>query len=418
MRPIGKLSKNGTLAINSTNDTNIAGGNLLASNIILTAQKDLNVTSKQSEEDYSSSGFGFSVGTGFGFGTNGDNVNYGFNVSSGNMHRLWVDDITSITATNDMEINAGQDFNLTGAAILSDNMNLNIAGNINKTDLQDSYYSESLGFGISQNFVFGGEQVNGAQKTASQPTEVGQGAKPNNDPRGSSAISGNYGQNESSRTTYATIGNLDSELFSNTTEMNNGDFSGSITVDHRLLSEGGRRQINKEAKELGKNLNKNPLSPMGYSIVHENYTKQELTLASGDVARFKEKGREFETAVVGANTIGMANVIPTNPTDPDYDASRLHLIGQPLSADPKYYKNSLTWANEGGFVSSANVIPGFNSMSIFHDKFTEETFLGESGLLQLSIIPAIPITYYALIGKSLRGLYEEPQNTNLTGNVK
>ena len=96
---------------------------------------------------------------------------------------------------------------------------------------------------------------------------------------------------------------------------------------------------------------------------------------------------------------------PNNPKDAD----RLHLIGQPITADVDYYQKKLTWANEGGVVSSTNSIPGFNSMSVFHDKFTEETFLGSPGLLQLSILPAIPINYYGLIGKSFRNLYEQPK---------
>jgi len=52
---------------------------------------------------------------------------------------------------------------------------------------------------------------------------------------------------------------------------------------------------------------------------------------------------------------------------------------------------------------------------VFHDKFTEDTFLGKEGLLELSIIPALPINYYGLIGKEFRNLYEQPKNNNLTG---
>lgn len=81
--------------------------------------------------------------------------------------------------------------------------------------------------------------------------------------------------------------------------------------------------------------------------------------------------------------------------------------------------NSEFWssfAKEGGAVSNlANPVPGMNSMSVFHDKFTQYTFLGAPGLLQLSIVPAIPINYYGLIGKSIRNLYEQPKNNNLTG---
>ena len=84
-----------------------------------------------------------------------------------------------------------------------------------------------------------------------------------------------------------------------------------------------------------------------------------------------------------------------------YKQKRLYLIGQPLSADPDGYKPP-NGAYEGAGISNfANPINGMNSMSVFNDKFTEETFLGTPGLLQLSILPAIPINYYGLIGKSL-----------------
>jgi hypothetical protein len=429
-------SENGSLTIKTGNDANISGANLTAKNAILNIGNNLNISSKQTEEDYSSSGFGFNFGVGVGSGGNGGNIGGGFNISNADMHRLWVDDITTIKATDSMTINVGKDLNLTGAAILSDNLALAVTGNTNKKDLQDSYYSESMSLGISTSMNFGGNgssNENGnsppssaladARATAiplnkGNPTILGTGGQPNTAPGGSTSISGNYSQNESNRTTYATIGNLDSTLTSSTHNITGGDFEGSLTVDHRLLSEAGRENIVKDFKELGQNLNKNPLTPMGLSILIENYTGHELSWAPGDVARFKEKGNEFATSVPGALTIGMANTIPTDPSDPKYDASRLWLIGQPVTADPKYYKNDLTWAHEGGGVSSTNAVPGFNSMSVFHDKFTEETFLGAPGLLQLSIFPAIPINYYGLIGKSIRSLYEKPANNNLIGGAQ
>ena len=89
------------------------------------------------------------------------------------------------------------------------------------------------------------------------------------------------------------------------------------------------------------------------------------------------------------------------------------MVGQPLSADPEGYV-PLTYAHEGATVSNlTNPVRGMNAMSVFHDKLTEDTFLGREGFLELSIIPAIPIIYYGLIGKSLRNLYEQPKNNNL-----
>ena len=135
--------------------TNISGANLTAKNLNLNIGNNLNISSKQTEEDFSSNGFGFNFGVGVGAGGKGGNVSGGFNISSGDMHRLWVDDITTIKATDSMTINVGLgspclggssscasramgvdgDLNLAGAAILSDNLTLAVTGNTNKKDL-------------------------------------------------------------------------------------------------------------------------------------------------------------------------------------------------------------------------------------------------------------------------------------------
>jgi adhesin HecA-like repeat protein len=273
------LAENGTLTLNTGNDANIFGANLLARNVALNVENDLNIKSKQTEEDYSSSGFGFNFGAGVGAGGNGGNISTGFNVSNADMHRLWVDDITTIKGTNSMAVNVGKDLNLTGAAILSDNLTLAVSGNINKKELADSYYSESMSIGVSTNITNSGNQ----------PTNPGTGGKPNSFPGGSTTIEGSYAQNESNRTVYATIGGLDSKLASETKDMINGDFEGSITIDHRLLSESGRENIGNDFENLGENLktireeaNKSPLK-IGAILNTPN------TLLEGAIYTFSEE---------------------------------------------------------------------------------------------------------------------------------
>lgn len=252
-------AENGTLTLNTGNDANISGANLLAKNVALNIGNNLNVSSKQTEEDFSSSGFGFNFGAGVGAGGNGGNVGGGFNMSSGDMHRLWVDDITTIKGTDSMAVNVGKDLNLTGAAILSDNLALAVSGNTNKKELNDSYYSESMGIGLSTNFTTNG----------SQPTIPGTGGQPNQFPGGSTSISGSYAENESNRTVYATIGGLDSTLTSATKDMTGGDFEASITLDHRLFSEAGRNQIGKELN-YSKNLATTP-----FTAAYASYNSKE-----------------------------------------------------------------------------------------------------------------------------------------------
>ena len=161
-------ANNGTLTLTSNNDTNISGANLLATNMILNIGNNLNVESKQTQEDSSSSGFGFNVGVGVGSGGGSGSVSAGFNMNNSEMTRTWTDNITTLIATGVMQVNTGKDLNLTGAAILSDNMTLNVAGNINKTNLEDKYYSESMSLGVQANVGIG---VNSA--TGSGPTGQG-----------------------------------------------------------------------------------------------------------------------------------------------------------------------------------------------------------------------------------------------------
>ncbi len=157
----------------------------------------------------------------------------------------------------------GKDLNLTGAAILSDNLTLNITKATNKQELKDTYYSESMSLGISTTLTAG----------AGQSTIPGTGGKPNSFPGGATTIEGGYNQNESERTTYATIGGLNSTLTSATNEMLGADFEGSLTVDHRLFTKAGRDSILRDFTQLPQNLKtmresgeKSPLKIGGKSL--------------------------------------------------------------------------------------------------------------------------------------------------------
>jgi hypothetical protein len=183
------------------------------------------------------------------------------------MVRTWTDDETTLIATDSMQINTGintsnpnrtGDLNLTGAAILSDNMDLNVKGDINKTDLQDTYYSESMGFGLQVSLPVGGggEEGREATKTASTNNSSDSQSPAQGSPSGSTTISGSYSQEEAKRTTYATIGGLDSKLVSETKTMIGADFEGELTIDHRLLSEEGRKEIGEDFEKTGKIINK------------------------------------------------------------------------------------------------------------------------------------------------------------------
>ena len=217
------------------------------------------------------------------------------------MHRLWTDNITTLTGSNSITINTGNtpsttttgDLNLTGAAILSNNITLSIAGNTNKTNLEDSYYSESSSFGV-QTTINQGLNRQGQNQTASnlQPTVPGTGGKPDTAPGGATTISLALSENSSNRTTYATIGDLDSKLTSNTSSMLGADFDATLTVDHRLFSESGRASIyqdNTNFKENTKNNFNNlaktidaPLKELANSTANIPYIGTATSLIAGE----------------------------------------------------------------------------------------------------------------------------------------
>jgi hypothetical protein len=351
----------------------------------------------------------------------------GLNLGNGYSNRAFVDQVSSIIATNLVNINVAiatnlvninvaNDTNIAGALIANQNNQGIDLGNLNlKT--KSLTYSDLNNFSVSESNQLG--------------LNLQAGYNPNNPTQnGNLAINLNMQGRESSSTTKATIGkgnisideilNDETKIANLNRDINNieqnkrdvitSDFDAELKIDLRLIASVGNLAVGNTDKATanwdsyatqtvdGAKITYK-FTPMGASELIENYTGQEMSWASGDVARFKEKGREFETAVVGANTIGKANSIDL-VARPDL----AYLVGQPLKPYPGY--EGASWNQEGGAISLLNVIPGFNSMSVFHDKFTEDTFLGEEVLLELSIIPAIPINYYGLIGKELRNLYE------------
>ncbi|NBV07284.1 MAG: hypothetical protein EBS06_08660, partial [Proteobacteria bacterium] len=434
-------AENGAINIKSNQDTNIEGAKLLAQNITLNVGNNLNIESKQNISNSKSETNGFTVGGSMST-LGGPSATFGLTKGKSKSDRLWVDDQTSVIGTSSVVINTKENTNLVGAVIANSTNGVIGEGAIDGGNL--ILNTKSLTFKDLSDHDKSSSYF--ASVTASIGTSTDQSGNSSVDPsQGSTQIIAKYNKEIIEQKTKASIGrgsiilnsnltfdsdmNLESATGGEIANSNNSMISGlnrdisntqeitkhqkiggldvNLTLNHQSLANlttaKGRTQEAENLKYLGKAFY--VASPIGVSQLIENYTGRELTWKPGDVARFKEKGREFETSVPGANTIGMANTIDLN--DPK-DANKLYLIGQPITAYPGYDPG---FAREGGTVSKiANPINGMNSMSVFHDKFTEDTFLGAPGLLQLSIIPAIPINYYGLIGKSIRNLYEQPAN--------
>ena len=108
-------------------------------------------------------------------------------------------------------------------------------------------------------------------------------------PGGATTISGSYNQTESDRTTYATIGGLNSALTSETKDILNADFEGSLTVDHRLFTKEGRESILSDFTSLGQNLKTmrtaGENSPLGIGAILNTPN----TLLEGAIYTFSEK---------------------------------------------------------------------------------------------------------------------------------
>jgi hypothetical protein len=310
-------SQNGTLTLNTQNNATIAGANIAAKDIVLNIGNNLNITSKQSEEDFNSNGFGFSAGVGVGANASSASSSMGFNMSQAEMHRLWTDNITTLTGNNSITINTGTnlspdvtgDLNLTGAAILSDNITLNVKGSLNKTNLEDSYYSESSGLGIQISLTNGLNRQGQNQPSSNlQPAIPGTGGKPNTEPGGGTTINLSLSENSLNRTTYAMIGDLDSKLTSDTASMLGADFDATLTIDHRLFSESSRASIYKDNTDFGKNLKTMRESEENSPLAIGAILNTPNTVIEGLIYSFQEENsKDGSYLYKGSNTLDLAS---------------------------------------------------------------------------------------------------------------
>ena len=266
------------LNIVTSGDANIIGGNLEGTTAVnMAIGGDLTLESVQDRFSGSNKGFGISGGISLGGVFTNENgaaanskeikttavgqsdgvsgVNGGVNASSGR-HQSTETVLSDITGAT-VNINVAGHTQLTGALIAAldeegndtGNLNLN-TGSLNFTDLSNRSYSSNQSFGVS--------------------TSVGIGGKENpGDPNQTNINSSTYSyQNESSQSldkTLATVGQgnitvggeaaepeglnrdvdaINKELYAVDRQQGNID----LTVDHRLLSEDGRKQIAEDAK--------------------------------------------------------------------------------------------------------------------------------------------------------------------------
>ncbi len=275
--------------ITTANDASFIGANVDASsNLNLTVGGDLQVESKQNRTSGSNHSFGISAGIGFGSGegmsgdslansaqnlgsTNGEvsSANGGLNVANGRyMTKETV--LTTLTAGNEANINVAGNTDIKGALIATLDENGNDLGNLNLTtdtlsftDLNNRSFDTQTALSFSTNVGIS-DAANSNDSSSNAP------ANPNDSGTSLSVNSSNVSISTSTQAsggnTLATIGqgtvivnneadseNLDAinrDTDNITNELYNTDTGMSVdaTIDHRLFTEDGRKDIKEDFK--------------------------------------------------------------------------------------------------------------------------------------------------------------------------
>ncbi len=259
---------NSEVALNRTegqlNKLNIQGGEVSIADRGNLQVNQIHVESLQDTAKSSNSSKGGSIGAGF--GSSGiSNVSASYNQSKGSSDSTWVNN-TSKLLIGDKDHDANLDAmgvkqvtNIGGVianatknadGTLTDHKGLNYSGALELKDLQDHNYNSSRGFNVST--------------TIGKTTQEKDGEK-GKYPNGSTTLGLNSSGQETEQLTKATMG---LGTVKNTTELTNRDvnstqeitrdqttgmLNGSVTVDHRLLSESGRAEIIQQQKDLPEN---------------------------------------------------------------------------------------------------------------------------------------------------------------------
>ena len=380
------LAQNGTLKINSGNDANIKGADLLAEDVILNTQNNLTIESLQNKTRSKSKSNSINGGGG------ANSVIAGFNYQSDKFERDWVDDQTSVIGTNSITINTGKNTNIKGAVVANitnataneitsnssaeaeqkqanwidgGNLTLNTS-TLTFENIFDREEKKSVGYGVQVGIAIGskgganGDGKSGdtagaiqadARSSTSATTTSSTNSQSNNQNIGTADSTNKQSTPDATftarnegyikeQTTKATIGGgtinvggvqiFDNDansanygnLVSSTGGQNINDIIASNLNSPEAIQLAGLNRDANKTQVMTKDTITGVLnakvsleelvmaakvaywvSPLGVSDMIEDYTGQALTWAKGVEATFKEKGREFETAKVGANTV-------------------------------------------------------------------------------------------------------------------
>ncbi|RZG78532.1 filamentous hemagglutinin N-terminal domain-containing protein [Acinetobacter sp. WCHAc060033] len=246
------------------NKLNIQGGEVSIADRGNLQVKEIHVESLQDTASGTSKSKGGSMGAGF--GSSGlSNVTASYNQAKGQNDKAWVNETSKLligNAQNDADLDAMgvQKVSNIGGVIanatknqegtLTDHGKLNYTGALELKDIQDHSSESNRGFNVSTNV---GTSIKGESKESSFH------------PSGSTAVGLQSTGNEKEQLTKATMGqgtvinatDSTNRDINNTQEITRdqttGMLDGSVTIDHRLLTEDGRKQIIQEQKDLPEN---------------------------------------------------------------------------------------------------------------------------------------------------------------------
>ena len=238
---------------------NIQGGTVSIADRGNLQVKEIHVESLQDTASSSNSSKGGSIGGGYGSGSK--NITASYNQAKGNSDSAWVNDTSKLligNAQNDANLDAMGVKNVTniGGVIanatknsdgtLTDHGKLNYSGELELKDIEDHNYNSSSGFNVSTSI---GIPQKGTPEASTAP-------------KGSTTIGVNSSGQETEQLTKATMGQGTVKNATDTTnrDINNaqeitrdqttGMLDGSVTVDHRLLTEAGRKEIIQDHEEV------------------------------------------------------------------------------------------------------------------------------------------------------------------------
>jgi len=243
-----------TISITSQNDTNIKGANVNAdSELVANIGGDLNIASVQNRQSSSNQGAGFSAGMSFDSSGAASGMNGGLNASSG---RIRTKDTlqTTLTSGGTADVIVANNTDLKGALVATVDDQGRDLGNLNLTtdtltfvDLTNSHYEQNKNTGINSSVgVKNGGIDSTYNSTSLQHTNTSGYSK-------SKALAtvgeGVLTLADSEHSDDTTVLNRDTQntekdLF--TVDRKQGDFD--VTIDHRLLTEDGRKAIAKDVE--------------------------------------------------------------------------------------------------------------------------------------------------------------------------